>query len=241
MEFSFNSFITQTSPSSEIRKALKFIIEIGLDHEIVIKACNELGIAPDQIKVKPRSYFEEKNVCKEAENLRFQHYEARRRARLLVIAEFLIENNIYSTRENSKLLKSRSSASRNKQRSGGSLPIVSQTELSSRKLKIAKNQIIKRLKFEQNRKKIKEEEENSRRIMDQKIQLKLLKNERKESPQKKKFYEIHEKRIKDILIKKYKEQDEHELRALNLYENKNTSTKTNSFSIHSSPKRYLSV
>ena len=243
METSSSSFITQVKQGADIRAALEFILgEGGYTHPMVISACKSLGISQDQIFPKTLSSYEDNANSKETANIRFQHYEARRRAKLIVIAEYLVENEIFvpERKKKVKLNKSCSSATRAKTDMMPIIPISPQ-QISERRAQLYKSSILKRLKFEEKRRKLKAEEALARSEMDKKIQEKLTRAE-KRLPKNHKFFENQEKRIKEILMKKYSDLDAHELKALNKHEEaRKEEQKFQNSSIHVSSKKYSTV
>ena len=230
--------------SSETEEALHYIVTKGINDKVVKRACKELGIDQDHLLPKPMTLFEEKNNNKETVKIRFLHYEARRRAQLLVVAEYLVENNIFVTDpfKRVKIERSQSSSSPRKLKSHSSVYIpLSPEKIFEKKMSIARKNMIKRLKVKENREKLRESEESLRQIMDQKLKTKLSKSEKREKPEKKRYFENHEKRIKDILMKKYRELDEHEEKALNSLEIRKEESKIQSISKPVLPKKLLSV
>ena len=244
MDINTPSFLTQIRQNVDIKAALEFILGPGgLTHPMVVTACKALGVHQDQIISKPLSTYEDKSNSKEAITARFQQYEARRRARLIVIAEYLVENRIFvpEQKKKAKLRKSNSiSEHREKSDIMPALPI-SPHQIPERRAELYKSSILKRLRFEEKRRKLKAEEILARSEMDKRIREKLAKAEKK-LPKNHKFFESQEKRIKEILMKKYNDLDAHELKALNQHqESRREEQKVHNSSIHSSPKKHLTV
>lgn len=243
MESHPNSFVTQSKEQPQVKEILEFILSDNYNNSLVINACSALGILHDQIFPKTTSDFDEKHSSKETATVRLQHYEARRRAKLIVISEYIVQNNLYDTGKSKRIKLGRSFSSVSPVKSKPDIPLaipISPRQLSSHKLSLAKNSILKRLKFEEKRKKIKEDEALNRKQIEEKIKEKMRKSERKEPVEKKKFFETHQKRIQEILKKKYNDINEHELKALNQIEERKDDFKNEFISVTSSPKKYYS-
>ena len=240
-----NSFITQRKETSDVKNVLKYIIsKQEYYNENVSEACKSLGIKQDQILPKQISDFEAKNISKDSASIRYNHYEARRRARLLVIAEYLVENKFFLVETNKRQIIHRSCSSSSPYKGKYQLePAISLSPklISEKRLNITRYNILKRLKVEEKRKKIFEDQQIARDEIDKKLKMKLAKSEKKESIYRKQFFENKDKRIREILSKKYKDLDERESKALNMPEIKREESRSHYFYMSSSPKRYIKV
>jgi hypothetical protein len=55
-------------------------------HPVVLISCKELGINPEELKPRKTEDFADKKTCLEIHELRFRHYETKRRAKLEQVA-----------------------------------------------------------------------------------------------------------------------------------------------------------
>ena len=210
----------------EIKQVLQFIILNNYSHPIITYACKELSIPSEQLIPKTISDLEEKTATKEINELRIQHYEARRKAKLNLIAEFIIENKLHQ-RPKPKDLRSQSPQKSFKKDCSPNVSFTQEIQ-TDRKANNIKNEIIKRLAVEENRKRIEKEHEKIKNATEQKIK-------EKEKREKllnfnKKLFEVRDKRIKERLEKKIKDIELHEIQAL----------KTSSFYNVEAKSQYLS-
>ena len=80
------------SSEKQIRLIIALIRSINYSHPVILKACKELRINPEEIKPKKLEDFWDKNTCAEIHELRYQHSEKRRKARLETVAEKILQN-----------------------------------------------------------------------------------------------------------------------------------------------------
>lgn len=231
-----NILAIPTKDSNDLKEVIEFILN-NLKSQVVIQSCNILGIPNEQLIQKNLTDFEDQQNSKSVQLLRFQHYEARRKACLNVIAQYLVEHEQFFEPFNSK---SRSHSYVGKHKNQPDIvPCVpiSPREASARKLKIAKENIIKRIKFEQKRKDLMKKIDEERLAREAIINNKLSKSVKKEAPSK--FFEVHDKRVQEILKKKYQSQQEHEFKAQIYPEYKKSECRPQSNSFHYSNRRTL--
>ncbi|OMJ77364.1 hypothetical protein SteCoe_23062 [Stentor coeruleus] len=217
----------------EVKKVVEFIISCEYNHPMISQACSELSI--DQQHLLPKSISEfatDPNLPgnRDLAELYSQHYEARRRAKIVILAKYLLENNYINPSQLSEYSISRSLSSTNAQRPKSS------NSARPEQLEILKKSIIKKLNVENNLKKIKTEEENRRKNFENKLYTKSCRNNKKALNLKKIHFEKHDQRVKEILQKKHKNQEEHEKYALSLMKIQKSGYKTFSNSFQSGDK-----
>ena len=104
-------------------------------------------------------------------------------------------------------------------------------------LEFIKKNIIKKLNVEKNLKKLKIEQEKRKQSFEEKLYVKSCRSDRKSSPIKQIQFEKHERRIKEILEKKYNDIDFHERNALNCINTHREDLKSQSFYMQSPQKK----
>lgn len=217
----------------EVKKVVEFIISCEYNHPIISQACSELSIDQEHLLPKPISEFAtDPNLPGNTDlaEIYSQHYEARRRAKIVILAKYLLDNNYINPSQLSEHNISRSLSSTNAQRPKSS------NSARPEQLEILKKSIIKKLNVENNLKKLKTEEENRRKNFENKLYAKSCRNNKKAVNFNKIRFEKHDQRIKEILQKKQKNQEEHEKYALGLMNIQNSGYKTFSNSFQSTDK-----
>lgn len=202
----------------EARKLVTMMASKNFFHPLVNYACSELGIPNDHVIPIKYTEIEDKTVSKELNELRYQHTEARRKAKINLIASFLIDQKLIPSSQKPSTAKNPSTPnpSRPNEKQTQSSPNSSyaQEVFTERKKLHYKNQIIHKLTVEENLKIIKKQEEEARKVTEQKIKQKekrekiLNRNTRN--------FEIRDKRIKERLEKKNRDIEEHELQAMKI-------------------------
>lgn len=203
-----NTFLSASIDPDYLADLIDFISK-NLNSYLIQESCKVLGIPYDQIFQKTLTDFEDNQSNKSVIILRYQHYEARRKGCLYVIAQYLSKQEIFGQSNKNKLSRSHSitAKSRDQPDIAPFVPI-SPRQASARKLKIAKENIIKRIRVELKKKTLRKKFDEDRVIKEQIINNKLSKSVKKDFPSK--FFETHDKRVQEILKKKYQDQLIHE-------------------------------
>ena len=108
---------------------------------------------------------------------------------------------------------------------------------SGAKLELIKKNILKKINVERNLQQLKINEQIRKKTLEEKINDKLSRSDRKNSNGKQAKFEQHDKRIQEILTKKYKEIEEHENNALTSVSFYREETKGNSISYNTPQKK----
>lgn len=192
--------------SNDINEALEFISLLGPDHFTIKKACEDLLIDPSQLFPKALQDFISSSTSKEMANVWLKHYEARRKARLVVIAKHLITAQIFTPTK--KKNRPYSSARRLSSHS------ITKSTSEDTQLETIKKNIIKKISIEKNLQKIKKADEKKRKELEERLLTKSCRSDRKMPFEKEKIFKQHDERIRGILQKKYKDIEEHERNAM---------------------------
>ncbi|OMJ82565.1 hypothetical protein SteCoe_16732 [Stentor coeruleus] len=217
----------------EVKKVVEFIVSCEYNNPIISQACSELNIDQVDLLPKPISEFvTDLNLPgnKDLAEIYSQHYEARRRAKIVILAKYLLDNNYINPSNLSDHKISRSLSSTNAQRPKSS------NSTRPEQMEILKKSIIKKLNVENNLKKLKTEEENRRKYFESKLNAKSSRNNKKTINLNKIRFEKHDQRIREILNKKQKTQEDHEKYALSLINIQKSDYKVFSNSFQSSDK-----
>lgn len=200
--------------NQKIKEAVDFIESSGYNHPIIVKACSELYINRELLLQKFPSPFitnHKKSNIQELTDINYRHYEARRKAKLKVLAKFLVENDYLNNhdRPKSQMSKIRPPSKITRKKSNDSIKDYSESSINNLKKKI-----IKKIIVEENLKRLKVEEEDRRKKIEGKIHAKSCRNEKRNMIFNRISFEKQEKRIKEILQKKHKDLEEYEKNAL---------------------------
>ena len=191
----------------------------------IYQCCKELGIPHEQLLARSLNDFQD-SKSKQSAAIRFQHHEARRKACLQVISNYIQNQGVLSV--NLKSYLSQSIGPKSKEKPDITLFVpISPRQVTAYKLKLAKQTIMRRLKVEQNRQKLNQAQAEERSLKEKALMSKLSKSVKKDTN--KPFFETHEKRIQEILHKKYKNLQEREEKALEPPETKKEETRGHSF------------
>ena len=210
---------------SKIHEELTDLIENNLNHQVINQCCKELGIPHEQLLSRSLNDFQDL-ASKQTAAIRYQHYEARRKACIQVISSYIQNHGLLSL--NSKSYRSQSAGPKSKEKPS-IIPCVpiSPRQVTARKLKIAKQAIIRRIKVEQKKQKLTQAQEEERSLKEKALITKLSKPVKKDTN--KRFFQTHEKRIQEILKKKHQDLQEREVKALETPEPRKEETRNNSF------------
>ena len=194
----------------EINEAIDYVSSIGTSHPLTIQACKDLSIDPSHLLSKSIEEFATSSSCKEMAEVWSKHYEARRIAKLLVLGRYLINNNIFIASPARKQITRSFSTSPNRRSASRSTPREKSNRDSGTQIETIKNNIIKKLTVEKNIRNLKVEEEKRRKMFEEKIQSKSCRSNRKSFNVNEIKFQQHERRIRQILLKKYMEIENHE-------------------------------
>ncbi|OMJ72881.1 hypothetical protein SteCoe_28573 [Stentor coeruleus] len=222
--------------TSEIKEVLEFIVNTGYNHPLVVQACSELSLKPDDLSSKPTTLLAANSnnpINKDLGDIYNKHHEARRRAKLIIIAKYLLENNFLTTigRPISQMARSLSASNTNRPKSTHSAKDEQEIKVEN-----IKKKIIKKINVEKNLKKLKIEDETRRKNFESKLYAKSCRSNRKIMNESKTRFEKHDKRIKEILLKKQKKLEENEKNALSYMSMPKDEFKTVYNSFHSMEK-----
>lgn len=229
-------FVIIMKKNSDIKEVLEFIVNSGYNHPLVTQACSELSLKLDDLSSKPTTLLisnSNNHINKDLGDVYTKHHEARRRAKLIILAKYLLENNFLTTigRPKSQMARSLSVSNTNRPKSTHS----AKDEQESKVENIKKN-IIKKINVEKNLKRLKIEDETRRKNFESKLFVKSCRSNSKIMNESKIRFEKHDKRIKEILLKKQKDLEEHEKNALNCMSMQKDEFKTVYSSFHSMEK-----
>ena len=229
---------------TDINQLLSFISKQNFYHPLINYACKELGIPNEQLIPKTLLQIQDKNTSKEVNELRFQHFEARRKAKLNIIAEYLLENKLFVTYSSKSVNKVTltPSPSKTPRKYTENTPSASVTQEinTERKAVNIKNRIIKRLTVNENLKKIQQDKEEARKIVEQKIKDKE-KREKNILINTKQF-EVRDQRIKERLEKKQSDIEKHEKSVLNSFQKTEYENESKyQYQAYTPPHRYVEV
>ena len=216
--------LTNPTPT-RIQEELSDFIENNLNHQVITQCCKELGISHDQLIPRSPNDFQDL-TSKQTAAVRYQHYDARRKACMQLISSYIQNHGLLII--NSKSYRSQSAGPRFKEKPDITPHVpISPRQVTARKLKIAKQAIIRRLKVEQKKQKLTQAEELERSVKAKALITKLNKPIKKDTN--KRFFQTHEKRIQEILNKKHRDLQEREVKALETPEPKKEETRHTSF------------
>ena len=210
---------------SNIPEEITEFVENNINHHLIYQCCKELGIPHEQLLAKSLNDFQDLK-SKQTASIRYQHYEARRKACMQVISTYIHNHGLLSVNLKSNRSQSIGPKSKEKPDITPFVPI-SPRQVTAHKLKVAKQTIMRRLKVEQNRQKLNQALAEERSQKEKALISKLSKSVKKDTN--KRFFETHEKRIQEILHKKYKDLQEREEKALESTEPKKEETRGHSF------------
>lgn len=193
----------------ELKKFIHLLANNRQEHSLLNFACKEVGILFEELLPINHDEMISKFSTKEINDLRVTHMEARRKAKINILAKFILEHQMMNTSNSSsnKLIKSNLTPQKTKMHE-------SSYELDTeRKVNNLKRAIFNELSVSRNLKQLKKVEE----VKKKKIEERIKEKETREPTKFKnwRLYEIRDQRIKEILEKKRKEEEEHELKGLN--------------------------
>ena len=227
--------------SREVNEAIEYVSSIGISDSLIIRACKDLSIDRSHLLPKSIEEFLSTSSSKEMAEVWCKHYEARRRAKLLVLGKHLIDNHLFTPPVTKKQITRSLSSSPNRRPISRSTPREIDIKDSDPQIETIKNNIIKKLTVEKNLKVLKIEEEKRKKLFEEKLQSKSCRSPRKVSNLNEIRFQRHERRIKEILLKKYMEIENHERNAMSSVSYRREETKTPSQFFSTPRKAFLKV
>lgn len=215
--------------SEDIRQALRFVAANGLGHEVVVNACHVLGINGEELVEKSLKDFTDGFGGRDIIEFNYRNYEARRRAKLALIGKFISDK----TQTTPRLVQVLSSPnSKYKPCIMHFLPTPSKSDQAQRNH-------LKKLKVAENLKEIKINEEKTRKFYEEKLNSKSSRVSKTPfSPERKSRYAQRDLKTQAILSKKYKDIEDHEIRAISsMSVRKNVLITQSSFNTPKKPSR----
>lgn len=209
----------------DLKKFVNFVVGSKGRHPVIVKACQEVGIELEDLHPKQFEDIEDKAAGKEVNELRFSHLEARRKAKINIICEFLFEHRKFKSKqaENYKKITLTPQVRGN---SASDLNETGQQNPNTQRVRAIKSNIVNQLLVEENLKKLKIEEEAQKLLIEQKIKDKISRETSKALN--KKIFLLRDQRIKERLLKKQNDLDQHEKQALKMFQNSQITFKTHS-------------
>lgn len=191
----------------ELKKFIHLLANNRQEHSLLNFACQEVGIAFEELLPINHEEIMNNSSTKEINDLRVSHMEARRKAKINILAKFILEYQISkNSNSSSKLIKSNLTPQPGKCNESN---IELDTE---RKVNNLKRTIFNELSVTRKLKQLKKFEEDKKRKIEDKIKEKDTREPFKYKNNK--LFELRDQRIKEILNKKRKEEEEHEIKGL---------------------------
>ena len=134
----------------ENKEVIEFLMNSGSSHPLTLQACKELSIDIEELLPKTINDFITNNNSKDIADVYFKHYEARRRAKLVIVAQYLIDNKFFKTPQKSESVVRSFSLSNTR----GINCYSSQKEDKEQGLAIIKKNLMRKLIAEKNLKKL---------------------------------------------------------------------------------------
>ena len=206
----------------ELKKFIHLLANNRQEHSLLNFACQEVGISFEELF--PINYEEimNKSSTKEINDLRVTHMEARRKAKINVLAKFILEHQIMkNSASSSRLVKSNLTPQPAKLNESS---IEFDTE---RKVNNLKRAIFNELSVTRKLKELKKGEEDKKRKIEDRIKEKDSRGPFKYKNNK--LFELRDQRTKEILKKKRQEAEEHELKGLSYSINSKSKDKLPNF------------
>lgn len=214
----------------KLRTVLNFMDNFNYDHVIIKEAADEIGIDANELKEKSLNDFKDKQTTSEIQELRYQHYEGRRQAKIELVAQKILSN---SESAKSPINKSYASTSRalntvslskeseksfSERTSERNLTVpYSPIDFANQKLETINKNLKRFLVVENNSKNLTLKSEFKRlkllrkqRDMERRIMMEMSLSEEKRKLE----IEIRDTRRKEIYEKKIMEIEQHNLKAL---------------------------
>lgn len=78
----------------EVKRTIGFIKAHNYLHPAITWACEQLQITPDQLLPKSLHEFEDPNLIGECQQIRYKHYENKRKAKEKYVATYIAEKGL---------------------------------------------------------------------------------------------------------------------------------------------------
>ncbi|CAG9330443.1 unnamed protein product [Blepharisma stoltei] len=250
--------------AKKLEKVVAFMTKHNFSHPFITQACKFLNFLPEQLIKKSFDEMSDPKISKDIQILRYNHYEARRSAKVTMVAQYILENNLLSSphsKNNSSIfqagifitpVRDSSTPSLSPKRKyyirsvTPDIPLtvpISPGELNQKRLRFARNQSIRYKKVLDNKKKIKVSEEEKTKEYIKRFEQKEKSIEIERQLQSKerslKISKLEEKR-KAMLLKKYQQTMISENEALKMYHSFSNDLKSKE-SFSTSPTRRLNL
>ena len=82
-----------THQERRLNNLLTQIVQHNYNHPVLFQACAELGLPHEQLLPRPIEEFQQEPSNAGTQELRYHHYEARRKAKLTLVADYLLQTN----------------------------------------------------------------------------------------------------------------------------------------------------
>ena len=209
----------------DLKKFVNFVVGSKSKHPGIMKACEQVGIDLEELFPKRFEEIEDKSAGKEVNELRFSHLEARRKAKVNIICEFLFERQKFKTKQ-VESYKKIALIPQFRGHSASELTETGQSNPNTQRARAIKSKLVNQLLVEENLKKMKIEEEAQKLLIEQKIKDK----ESREAPRgtNKRIFILRDQRIKERLLKRQNDLDQHEQQALKMFQNSQSTLKAHS-------------
>lgn len=209
--------MTDVSADKQIRLIKAIIRTSDYSHPVVLMTCKELGISPDELKPKNIEDFADKKTCSEIHELRFRHYETKRRTKLDQVAGKIIKSGTNFLKLLNKDLgplhfqryslspEQAASITKKSSKDSSVLHPLTTRELSQKKLDLQKKKLDRIIRVMGNIKEIKYQEEVKKKKIDKEFDSKQKKiDEEKIANEEKRIKKVNENKAKreEILRKK---------------------------------------
>lgn len=86
--------MSDISPEKHLRLVQAVIRTSDYSHPIVLSTCRDLNIDPEDLRPKKLKDFADKKTCPEIHELRFNHFEAKRRAKMEKVAATILKSGV---------------------------------------------------------------------------------------------------------------------------------------------------
>ena len=171
--------MTDVSADKQIRLIKAIIRTSDYSHPVVLMTCKELGISPDELKPKNIEDFADKKTCSEIHELRFRHYETKRRTKLDQVAGKIIKSGTNFLKLLNKDLgplhfqryslspEQAASITKKSSKDSSVLHPLTTRELSQKKLDLQKKKLDRIIRVMGNIKEIKYQEEVKKKKIDE--------------------------------------------------------------------------
>lgn len=186
----------------KVKSFINYLLDNKTTHSLLNTACSELGISYTELIPDLTEDSHSHSIIRQVNEFRISHIEARRKAKINLLASFILENKLKP--------KTIPNLTPDPVRIN---PDKSLEDYTDRKVNSIKKAIYYQLTVEENLKKLQKKEENDKKLIEDRLKEKdsreIIKTVNK------KIFELRDQRIKAKLDKKKKDLEAHELKGLN--------------------------